>query len=223
MPGVACKPTGPRDGELPAAPVVTGSVDVKLFTELKNSDRYDHAAISTNGKPYSEYKHLVPFKSVDRFQVDGKVELNLVAFQLAPHLVAPPGSLKVPYKSIIHGGLYVGKVIIIQGLIKSQPYRIVISLRHKLGIAFDYSPRFDENAVVRNTYENGIWGRADRSEPMPFQKGDPTLVAIFCGQHQYEVFVNGEKAHTYKHRFTKLEEIDVLDIRGGIELTFVQA
>ncbi|KAK2917032.1 hypothetical protein Q8A67_001406 [Cirrhinus molitorella] len=177
--------------------------------------------ISTNGKPHSEYKQLVPFKSVDRFQVDGKVELNLVAFQLAPQLVAPPGSFKITYKSIIHGGLQVGKVIIVQGFIPSQPYRIIISLRHKHGIAFDYSPRFDQNVVVRNTYENGIWGTEERSKPM-FKKGEHVLVTIFCGQHEYEVFVNGEKAHTYKHRFTNLEEIDVLDIRGDIQLTFVQ-
>ncbi|KAI2666944.1 Galectin-4 [Labeo rohita] len=168
--------------------------------------------VSTDGKPYSEYKHLVPFKSVDTFHVDGKVELNLVAFQHA----------KVPYKSVIHGGLHAGKVIIVQGFIPSQPYRIVISLRHKHGIAFDYSPRFDQNVVVRNTYEDGIWGTEERSEPMPFKKGEPMLVTIFCGQHEYEVFVNGEKAHTYNHRFTKLEEIDVLDIRGDVQLTFVQ-
>lgn len=47
-------------------------------------------------------------------------------------------------------------------------------------------------------------------------------VTIFCSHHQYEVFVNGEKTHTYKHRYTKLEEIDVLDIRGDMQLTFVQ-
>ncbi|XP_051743324.1 galectin-9-like [Ctenopharyngodon idella] len=178
--------------------------------------------VSINEKPFMDYKHRLPFKSVDSFHVDGKVALNLVAFQLAPHLVAPPGSFKVPYKSIIHGGLHAGKVIIVQGFIQSQPYRIVISLRHKHGIALDYSPRFDENVVVRNTYEDGQWGEEERSKPMPFKKGEPLLVVIFCGQHQYEVFVNGEKAHTYSHRFTNLEEIDVLDIRGDVQLTFVQ-
>lgn len=30
-----------------------------------------------------DYKHRLPFKSVDSFHVDGKVALNLVAFQLA--------------------------------------------------------------------------------------------------------------------------------------------
>lgn len=127
--------------------------------------------------------------------------------------------------------------------------RVVFSLRHKLGIAFDYSPRFDENEVVRNTYQDGKWGEEERSEILPFKRGAlmqvdghtcryicidiwimtvvshmccAFQVTIICSHHQYEVFVNGEETHTYKHRYTKLEEIDVLDIRGDLLLTFVQ-
>ncbi|RXN38122.1 galectin-9-like isoform X3 [Labeo rohita] len=128
----------------------------------------------------------------------------------------------VPYKSIIPGGLQVGSVINVQGSIQYQPYRFQINLRHKFGIAFQYNPRFDENVVVRNTYEDGKWGPPERSEPMPFKGGERLMITIICGQHEYEVFVNGEKAHTYKHRFTDLKEIDVLDIRGDVQLTLVQ-
>ncbi|KAK9976960.1 hypothetical protein ABG768_018988 [Culter alburnus] len=128
----------------------------------------------------------------------------------------------VPYKSVIPGGLQPGKVIIIHGVISPQANRVVISLRHKHGIAFAYSPRFDENVVVRNTYQDGQWGAEERSELLPYKRGALMQVTIFCSHHQYEVFVNGEKTHTYKHRYTKLEEIDVLDIRGDMQLTFVQ-
>ncbi|RXN31253.1 galectin-9-like isoform X1 [Labeo rohita] len=128
----------------------------------------------------------------------------------------------VPYKSFIPGGLKVGSVIIIQGFILPQPHRFHINLRHRFGIAFHYNPRFDENVVVRSTYEDGAWGTAERSEPMPFKGGQLMTITIICGPHQYEVFVNGEIAHTYKHRFTDLKEIDVLDIRGDVQLTCVQ-
>ncbi|RXN16915.1 galectin-9-like isoform X3 [Labeo rohita] len=97
-----------------------------------------------------------------------------------------------------------------------------INLCHILGIAFHYNPRFDENVVVRNTYQDGKWGKEELSEPMPFKGGELLMITIICGPHQYEVFVNGEKAHTYKHRFTDLKEIDVLDIRGDVQLTVVQ-
>lgn len=47
-------------------------------------------------------------------------------------------------------------------------------------------------------------------------------VTIFGSRHGYEVFVNGEQTHTFSHRYTKLEEIDVLDIHGDVRLLFVQ-
>ncbi|XP_067224608.1 galectin-9-like isoform X1 [Chanodichthys erythropterus] len=179
--------------------------------------------ISTNGKPFSEFEHRMPFSWADTFRIVGKVELSLVAFQrVAPPHAACSGSFMVPYKSVIPGGLQPGKVIIIHGVISPQANRVVISLRHKHGIAFAYSPRFDENVVVRNTYQDGQWGAEERSELLPYKRGALMQVTIFCSHHQYEVFVNGEKTHTYKHRYTKLEEIDVLDIRGDMQLTFVQ-
>ncbi|RXN23611.1 galectin-9-like isoform X1 [Labeo rohita] len=97
--------------------------------------------ISTNGKPFSEYKHRIPFSWVDKVEVVGKAELSLVAFQYpSPLYAAAPGS----------------------------------------------------------------------------------FVTIFCSRDTYEVFVNGEKTHTFNHRYSYLEQIDVLDIRGDVHLTFVQ-
>ncbi|XP_016116347.1 galectin-9-like isoform X1 [Sinocyclocheilus grahami] len=177
--------------------------------------------ISTNGKPFSEYKHRMPFSWVDRIHVSGNMEVKLVAFQyLVSH--QRQGSFTVPYKSIIHGGLQLGKVIIIQGFINPQANRVVISLRHKAGIAFVYNAGFDENLVLCNTYGDGKWGEEEQSEVMPFKKGQPLQVTIFCSRHQYQVFVNGEQTHTYSHRHTKLEEIDVLEVSGDVQLSFVQ-
>ncbi|XP_051742914.1 galectin-5-like [Ctenopharyngodon idella] len=131
--------------------------------------------------------------------------------------------LMVPYKSIIRGGLQPGKAIIAQGIVNCQANSIEFNLHHKLGIAFHYKPRFDENVVVRNTFENGKWGDVEeRSGPMPFKRGQQFLVTILCSCDHYKVFVNGEETHTYKHRFTKLGEIDVLEVGGDLELTFVQ-
>uniref|UniRef100_A0A673IEN1 Galectin n=1 Tax=Sinocyclocheilus rhinocerous TaxID=307959 RepID=A0A673IEN1_9TELE len=174
--------------------------------------------ISTNGKPFSEYKHRMPFSWVDRIHVSGNMEVKLVAFQTNVAKCVPT----VPYKSIIHGGLQLGKVIIIQGFINPQANRVVISLRHKTGIAFVYSADFDENLVLCNTYGDGKWGKEEQSELMPFKKGQPLQVTVFCSRHQYQVFVNGEQTHTYSHCHTKLEEIDVLEVSGDVQLSFVQ-
>ncbi|XP_067298552.1 galectin-9-like [Pseudorasbora parva] len=179
--------------------------------------------ISTNGKLFSEYKHRMPFSSVERICVVGMVDLSLVAVHcIVPHLPPLPGTLMVPYKSIIYGGVQPGRCFVIQGQISLQANRVGFSLRHKTGIAFDYSLNFEDNKVVRNTYEDGKWGEEERSGPMPFEKGQTYLVTICCGPDNYEVLVNGKQAHTYSHRSSNLQEIDVLEVSGDVQLTFVQ-
>uniref|UniRef100_A0A8C2BRJ2 Galectin n=1 Tax=Cyprinus carpio TaxID=7962 RepID=A0A8C2BRJ2_CYPCA len=209
--------------------------------------------ISAHWKPFSEYKHRMPFSDVDRVYVKGMMELNLVAFQylavrkkyihfritlihsskcvlvfniytsfyLQPHHAAPPGSFVIPYKSIIRGGVQPGKLFIIQGVILDN--RMEIFLRHKTGIAFYYSPRFEENVVVCNSYEDGMWGKQEQSELVLFKRGEPMQVTIYSSRLHYRVFVNGQQTQTYSHRYMKLEEIDVLEVSGDAQLSFVQA
>uniref|UniRef100_A0A8C1UN16 Galectin n=1 Tax=Cyprinus carpio TaxID=7962 RepID=A0A8C1UN16_CYPCA len=200
--------------------------------------------ISAHGKPFSEYKHRMPFSDVDRVYVKGMVELNLVAFQYLAvrkkyiHFRSlpilrydifllilwengPHYYLKFPYKSIIRGGVQPGKLFIIQGVILDN--RMEIFLRHKTGIAFYYSPRFEENVVVCNSYEDGMWGEQEQSELVLFKRGEPMQVTIYSSRLHYRVFVNGQQTQTYSHRYMKLEEIDVLEVSGDAQLSFVQA
>uniref|UniRef100_A0A673FU70 Galectin n=1 Tax=Sinocyclocheilus rhinocerous TaxID=307959 RepID=A0A673FU70_9TELE len=205
--------------------------------------------ILANGKPFSEYKHRMPFLDVDRICVVGMVELSLVTFHsLAvrnkkikkciknlqilsnhPRHAALPGSLvsyykylTVPYKSIIYEGVQPAKCIIIQGVITPQAKRVEFSLRHKTGIAFYYSLCFDEDVVVCNSYEDGTWGNEEQSGLKLFERGQPFQVTICCSPDNYKMFVNGENVCTYSHRYTKLEEIDVLEVSGDVQLSFVQ-
>ncbi|KAA0722671.1 Galectin-4 [Triplophysa tibetana] len=179
--------------------------------------------ISANGKPFSEYKHRIPFSQVDRICVSGMVEASLVDIQhLEPHYAPVPGPFNVPYKSIINGGLKQGKTIIIQGLINLHARRLEINLRHKTGIAFYYSCDVQKNVVVQNRYENGKWGQKTTSDQMPFETGKPFQVTICVDVNEYSVFASGRKVHTFNHRFTELQEIDVLEISGDLLLTFVQ-
>ncbi|XP_050957488.1 galectin-9 [Labeo rohita] len=61
----------------------------------------DSYKISANGKPFSEYKHRMPFQNVDSIFIGGMVELSLVAFQhLAPHHAAPLGSFVSYFKHL---------------------------------------------------------------------------------------------------------------------------
>lgn len=41
---------------------------------------------------------------------------------------------------------------------------------------------------------------------------------ISCNPNHYNVFVNGKQVHTYNHRFTSLDKIDVLEVTGDLSL-----
>ncbi|KAI7801039.1 putative galectin-like protein, partial [Triplophysa rosa] len=203
----------------------------------------DTYKISTNGRHFTDFRHRFAFTQVDTISVNGMVELNSIGFQNpAPFLppqtgflpqFATPGygypayppavSYTVPYKTVINGGLYPGKNILIQGIINPNANRIAFNLRHRSGIAFHYNPRFDENLVVRNSHHMENWAAEERFGGMPFQKGQPFQVTISCNPHHYNVFVGGQQAHTFNHRFTTLNEIDILEVSGDLQLTLVQA
>ncbi|XP_066520850.1 galectin-9-like [Hoplias malabaricus] len=207
--------------------------------------------ISVNGNHIMEYNHRIPFHMVDTIVVDGMVEVNSIAFQnpapsfpqpgfpgvipanptFQPQYAYPVGytmpsvpsapAYTIPYKALINGGLRPGKNISIQGVVNPQPHRFSFNLRHRSGVAFHYNPRFDENLVVCNTLTGERWGSEERQRAMPFHKGQPFQVIISCNPHHYNVFVNGKQTQTYQHRYTKLDDIDILEICGDVSLSSV--
>ncbi len=48
-------------------------------------------------------------------------------------------------------------------------------------------------------------------------------IKISCNAEQYNVSVNGQQTHTYQHRFTNLDDIDVIEVCGGLQLFSVEA
>ncbi|XP_056603687.1 galectin-5-like [Triplophysa dalaica] len=179
--------------------------------------------ISANGKPFSEYKHRVLFSRVDSICVSGMVDVNLVLVQYLEPLHAPiPGTFRVPYKSILYGGQYAGKTILIQGHIFLHAKSLEVNLRHKTGVAFNFCCHLDKNVVVLNNYEKGEWGKPEKYDDMPFTRGQPFQMAICCKDNNYSVFVSGIQVHTYIHRYIELKDIDVLEISGDVQLIFVQ-
>ncbi|XP_073673421.1 galectin-5-like [Garra rufa] len=171
----------------------------------------DSPIISANGKHLMDYKHLIPITKVNTISVDQNIKLEFIGYQ---------NSLVVPYKTLINGGLQPGNGIVIYG-VPNDSERVEFNLLHRYGIAFHYLSLFDENMVVRNTSENGKWGAEERSGGVPFMKGQLFQVKISCNAEQYDVSVNGQQAHTYKHRFTELEDIDVSEVYGELQLIFV--
>ncbi|KAL4835475.1 hypothetical protein H8958_021728 [Nasalis larvatus] len=137
-----------------------------------------------------------------------------------------PGQMfsPMPFVTTIPGGLYPSKSIILSGTVLPSAQRFHINLCSGSHIAFHLNPRFDENAVVRNTQINNSWGSEERSLPrkMPFVRGQSFSVWILCDVHCLKVAVDGQHLFEYYHRLRHLPAINKLEVGGDIQLTHVQ-
>uniref|UniRef100_A0A8D2EI99 Galectin n=1 Tax=Theropithecus gelada TaxID=9565 RepID=A0A8D2EI99_THEGE len=203
--------------------------------------------VMVNGSLFVQYFHRVPFHRVDTISVNGSVQLSYISFQvrLSTYLVSflqtqtvihtvqsAPGQmfsvslqvLPMPFVTTIPGGLYPSKSIILSGTVLPSAQRFHINLCSGSHIAFHLNPRFDENAVVRNTQINNCWGSEERSLPrkMPFVRGQSFSVWILCDAHCLKVAVDGQHLFEYYHRLRNLPAINKLEVGGDIQLTHVQ-
>ncbi|XP_034799205.2 galectin-9B-like [Pan paniscus] len=139
-------------------------------------------------------------------------------------MMYPHPAYPMPFITTIPGGLYPSKSIILSGTVLPSAQRFHINLCSGSHIAFHMNPRFDENAVVRNTQINNSWGSEERSLPrkMPFVRGQSFSVWILCEAHCLKVAVDGQHVFEYYHRLRNLPTINKLEVGGDIQLTHVQ-
>uniref|UniRef100_A0A8B9XKV9 Galectin n=1 Tax=Bos mutus grunniens TaxID=30521 RepID=A0A8B9XKV9_BOSMU len=196
--------------------------------------------VMVNGNLFTQYAHRVPFHRIDAISITGVVQLSSISFQVrlstqhsSPraqtfvHTIhSAPGQMfpQLPFFTSILGGLYPSKSILVSGTILPSAQRFYINLRSGSDIAFHLNPRFNENAVVRNTQINGSWGSEERSLPrgMPFFRGQSFSVWIMCEGHCFKVAVDSQHLFEYHHRLKNLPAINNLEVGGDIQLTHVQ-
>ncbi|KAM9456259.1 galectin-9-like [Clarias gariepinus] len=209
------------------------------LTFLVNRDSY---SVMVNGGHFLDFLHRLPVSRVDVISVDGGVEITSISFQnpVASLVAQPSFAQKVqasytfpgvsatpppyssslayvlPYKTILQGGLYPGRVITVYGCVNHNADRFCINLSYNSGIAFHFNPRFNENVVVRNSLMNGCWGHEEKSGGLPFYRGQQFTVNITCDTQCYRISVNGIQMFTYNHRHYLLQQIDILEVDGNV-------
>lgn len=140
------------------------------------------------------------------------------------NMVMNPG---IPYVGPVPGGLQDGMRIIIKGTPEHHHNGFAIFLQAGPGIdprsdcAFVFNPRFNENCVVRNTYQMGSWGSEERSGGMPCHRGHPTTVEIHVQPHHYKVSVNGRHFTEYNHRMPK-HRVTHITVEQGIRVESIR-
>ncbi|XP_078592224.1 galectin-8-like isoform X2 [Branchiostoma floridae x Branchiostoma japonicum] len=151
-----------------------------------------------------------------------------------PGSMAPPGAppscgpqaLQVPYIGSIPGGLYPGRMVIINGTVHpGMPDRFHFNLQcgastaPRADIAMQFNPRFAARAVVRNSLTNNKWGAEEKDTPyFPFMPGQPFELMVLCQQDSFKVAVNGQHLTEFRHRIQPLTRVDTLVVEGKVSL-----
>ncbi|XP_038550097.1 galectin-4-like isoform X1 [Micropterus salmoides] len=130
----------------------------------------------------------------------------------------------VPYSNMIPGGMFPKRTIIIRGMVPFGANKLSINFKvsRSRDIAFHMNPRVREGIVVRNSMLGGNWGQEERELSMnPFMEGQYFDMSIRCGDQRFKVFVNGQHLFDFVHRLQSFHEIDMLDIEGDVQISYI--
>ncbi|CAJ1064940.1 galectin-6-like isoform X3 [Xyrichtys novacula] len=130
----------------------------------------------------------------------------------------------VPYSGQIPGGMSPKKTVIIRGMVPHGANRLSINfiVSRTRDVAFHMNPRVREGIVVRNTKMGGKWGKEDRELSMnPFVEGQYFDMSVRCGNQRFKVFVNGQHLFDYVHRLQSFSEVDILEIEGDVQISYI--
>ncbi|XP_026198000.1 galectin-6-like isoform X2 [Anabas testudineus] len=130
----------------------------------------------------------------------------------------------VPYSIMLPQGMFHRRTVIIRGMVLFGGNRMCINfvVSRSRDIAFHLNHRVREGVLMRNSMIGGCWGQEELElSTNPFVEGQYFEISIRCGRHKFKVFVNGLHLFDYHHRFHSFNEIDMLEIEGDVQLSYV--
>ncbi|KAK2894936.1 hypothetical protein Q8A67_012165 [Cirrhinus molitorella] len=210
-----------------------------MFTLIK-SEGYQ---VFVNGKKLYTFKQRIPFEKVSALNISGDVAVILSGFiknwstsslvtskitslgsshgeisTVHSEILQPIQNPSLPYMGHISGGLKEGMALYLQGVVPTNADQFEINFKtgqsNNDDIAFHFKPRMNQK-VVMNSFRNGGWEAEESVSDNPFKKGEAFDMFTFIRSEGYQVYVNGIKLYTFKHRIP-LEKVSALNICGDV-------
>ncbi|XP_070354917.1 galectin-7-like isoform X2 [Equus asinus] len=127
------------------------------------------------------------------------------------------GSSVVLHKSPLPEGVRVGNVMRIRGVVPDNAGREGPEAEY----ALHFNPRLDKSEVVFNTMEQGRWGREERGQGIPFQRGQPFDVLIITTEDGFKAVVGDSEYYHFRHRIPPAN-VRLLEVGGDLQLDSVK-
>uniref|UniRef100_A0AAZ1XZX2 Galectin n=1 Tax=Oreochromis aureus TaxID=47969 RepID=A0AAZ1XZX2_OREAU len=164
--------------------------------------------IKVNGNDFHTFQHRIPMEQVRGLQIAGDVSIQTINFiGVRPQLCE---SSALMLRALL-GKINEAKII-----------KSLHSTSLAVDIAFHMNPRLREGIVVRNSMIGGNWGQEEREMSMnPFMEGQYFDMSIRCGNQRFKVFVNGQHLFDFFHRWQSFNEIDMLEIEGDVQISYI--
>ncbi|KAM3852425.1 galectin-9-like [Vipera latastei] len=126
----------------------------------------------------------------------------------------------LPYHQPVPGGLHPGMSVYMQGTVPKHANRFLLDFaccqHNGSDIPFHFSPQFDAEDIVLNTFQAGRWGKEEKYK-MPFQNGEHFEVIFLLSGAGYQIIVNKKLFCTFKHRMP-LQSVQNIHVDGDLEL-----
>jgi len=125
---------------------------------------------------------------------------------------------QLPFLGQIPGGLRAQVMLRFRGMVHSGG-RMQINIQcgpatePRDDVALHLSIRPQENALIRNHYQNRIWGAEERFGHSPIYYGQPFDILVLAEHNQYKIAVNGTHFSTFTHRIP-MQRVQFVSVSG---------
>ncbi|XP_053356100.1 galectin-6-like [Clarias gariepinus] len=215
-----------------------------IILAVINSEGYQ---VYVNGIKHCTFTHRLPLEKVSNINIRGNISLLVWGLidswsttasstelkkitstwtstsisTTSPFEISNPVSKPaLPYVGTIQGGLKPDTAIFLQGTVPADGKNFEINFKtgptEADDIAFHYKPIFGDCTAL-NSKRNGSWETQQNESDKPFTKGGSFQIFIAVKPDAYDVYVNGSKHCTFKHRLP-LEKVSTLNFKGDVSL-----